>query len=59
MDPGASSHYQARADIRAAAMLLQSNAGDAAALVINGFPSVVFYFGAVDYAFIERTHQRH
>jgi Dolichyl-phosphate-mannose-protein mannosyltransferase len=59
MDTGASSHYQPRADIRAAATWLQNNVGGADALVINGFPSVDFYFGAFDYAYIERTHQRY
>ena len=57
MKPFLANHYYQRANVRAAADWLESNAreGD---IVINSFPSLDFYYPKVDYFFIDWSDRR-
>ncbi|MCI0628873.1 MAG: hypothetical protein L0387_45720, partial [Acidobacteria bacterium] len=54
----AEAHYHPRSDPRGAANWLAEHATDDRDLVINGFPSVDFYFKKFDFTYIDWRHRR-
>ena len=55
---GDEAHLQPRSDPRGAANWLAANSTDDQDLVINGVPTVDFYFSGFDYTYIDWQHRR-
>ena len=55
---GDEAHLQPRSDPRGAAKWLAANSTDDQDLVINGVPTVDFYFSGFDYTYIDWQHRR-